>query len=241
MKEVRNQWPLGPVPKEWQRPEIDQLKAAGYEIDDARDAVTLFENKIAEWAGSKYAVAVDSCTNALFLCIKFLDQWQPWLLTEEVIAIPARTYISVPMTIINAGMKLRFEDRDWSGSYSLNPLPVIDSAARFTESMHVHDTLTCLSFQFKKRLPIGKGGMILTDNLLAAQWFRKASFEGRDLSVPQWDDHPTDVGWNMYMTPEDAARGILIFDQLDKVNPDSANQDHHPDLSKIEFFKEHTA
>jgi hypothetical protein len=83
--------------------------------------------------------------------------------------------------------------------------------------------------------------MILTDNETAAQWFRKASFEGRDLAVPQWDDHPTDFGWNMYMTPEDAARGILIFDQLDKVNPDSANQDHHPDLSKIEFFKEHTA
>ena len=34
--------------------------------------VDIFEKKIAEYAGSKYAVSVDNCTNALFLCLKYL-------------------------------------------------------------------------------------------------------------------------------------------------------------------------
>ena len=35
------------------------------------DNVDRFEEIIAEYAGSKYAVAVDSCTNALFLSMKY--------------------------------------------------------------------------------------------------------------------------------------------------------------------------
>ena len=41
-----NPWPLGKLPEGFQRPEIDQLKEAGYEINDPRDAVTIFENKM---------------------------------------------------------------------------------------------------------------------------------------------------------------------------------------------------
>ena len=44
-KKNYNPWPLGKLHKNFWRPEINQLKEAGYEIDDARDAVTIFENK----------------------------------------------------------------------------------------------------------------------------------------------------------------------------------------------------
>ena len=51
---------------------------------DPWDIVSLFEEKIARFAGSKYAVALDSCTNALFLCLKYLK------IQNREIEIPSR-------------------------------------------------------------------------------------------------------------------------------------------------------
>ena len=48
------------------------------------DTVRGFENALAEYSGSKYAVAVDSCTSALLLACAYLK-------VEEV-TIPKRTY-----------------------------------------------------------------------------------------------------------------------------------------------------
>ena len=44
---------------------IDELKSRNL-IEDAWDCVDLFENTIAEYAGSNYAIAVDNCTDAIF-------------------------------------------------------------------------------------------------------------------------------------------------------------------------------
>ena len=60
-----------------------------YKVNDAWGVVDIFEKKIAEYAGSKYAVAVDNCTNALFLCLKYLK-------ADKTISIPSKTWISVP-------------------------------------------------------------------------------------------------------------------------------------------------
>ena len=46
-------WPVGKLPKKLQRPELDQLKKEGYEWDDPRDAIEMFEKKVAKFAGSK--------------------------------------------------------------------------------------------------------------------------------------------------------------------------------------------
>ena len=43
-----------------------------YKLSDPWDVVDLFEKKLAHYAGSQYAVAVDNCTDALFLCLKYL-------------------------------------------------------------------------------------------------------------------------------------------------------------------------
>ena len=40
-----------------------------------------------------------------------------------------------------------------------------------------------LSFHIKKQLPIGKGGMILTDDQQAVEWFKKARYEGRSEKI----------------------------------------------------------
>jgi len=41
----------------------------------------------------------------------------------------------------------------------------------------------------------------------------------------------------MYMTPEDAARGILLMDELPEVNPDTGGSANYSDLSEKEIFK----
>ncbi len=226
-----NSWPIGKLPKNWQRPELDVVKKLGYDWKDPRDVVDIFEKKVAKFAGSKYAVAVDCCSNGIFLALKYFK-------AKGTIKIPSRTYVSVPMQIIHAGCKVEFEDIEWSGIYKLKPYNVYDGAVRWTKGMYVgEDALQVVSFQLKKRVPIGKGGMILTDDLKAYKWLKKASYDGRDLSVYYPDDDFEIIGWHMYMTPEDAARGIILMDQVPEENEDSGNSEKYSDLSKKKCFK----
>lgn len=230
-KRQYNPWPIGKLLPSQQRPELGMLK--DYIFDEPREAVRIFEHKIADFAGSKYAVAVDSCTNALFLSLKYRK-------ARGFVEIPARTYCSVPMSIIHAGCYPRFACKEWLGTYTLEPYNVVDGAGRFRRGMY-KSGLHCLSFQIKKRLPIGKGGMILTDSKDAYDWLKLASFEGRSMDVPYDQDQFSMVGWNMYMTPEDAARGILLFDRLitnkDQCWGDAVGSGNFTDLSKQKVFE----
>jgi dTDP-4-amino-4,6-dideoxygalactose transaminase len=222
-----NSWPLGKLPLEWQRPEPARLKELGYHWDDPRDIVTMFEEKLAQYSGSKYAVVTDCCSHALFLSLKCLG-------AKGTITIPSRTYVSVPMQIVHAGCSVAFEDLDWTGIYQLKDLPIYDGAVRFTEGMYVGgDALQILSFQIKKRLPIGKGGCILTNSAEHYRWLKLASYDGRDLNTPYMSpEHVSQMGWHYYMTPEDAARGIILMDQLPAENPDTGGANNYFDLSQ---------
>lgn len=95
-----------------------------------------------------------------------------------------------------------------------------------------------VSFQIKKRIPIGRGGMILTDDADAVEWLRKARYDGRDLAVSQWEDDADICGWHMYMTPEDAARGILLMDRTPRQNDDLGGWQNYADLSQKRLFKD---
>ena len=82
--------------------------------------------------------------------------------------------------------------------------------------------------------------MILTDNKDAYEWFRRARYCGRIDGLP-YDKHKefTQRGWNMYMTPEDAARGLLLFDNLLKKSKnfeDMGGSKSYSDLSKSKIF-----
>ena len=194
-------------------------------VKDPWDIVEGFEKLIAEYAGSKYAVAVDSCTNSMFLCLKYLK-------ASGEIEVPKKTYLSVPQLVIHAGCTPKFIDLEWSGVYQLNPYPVVDSATRFTKNMYIKGTYQCLSFHIRKNLPIAKGGMILTDNKDAYDWFKAAEYEGRDRRVPHDEmPEPTICGWNMYMPPEQAARGIILFNELPKELADCGGSYKYKDLS----------
>ena len=241
-EEVRNEygqdihytsWPVGKIPKEFQRPELDRLTELGYDWNDPREAIDMFEQKVAKFAGSKYACSIDCCSNGLFLALKYVN-------AEGVITIPKRTYVSPPMQIIHAGCKVRFEDREWSGVYKLEPYDIWDGATRWTEGMYVGgNAIQVVSFQIKKRIPIGKGGMILTNDKKAYEWFKYASYDGRNLREYYMDDDFSLIGWHMYMTPEDAARGIILMDSVPNVNEDTGSSKTYSDLSNKEVFREY--
>ena len=190
--------------------------------------VQMFEEEVAEYTGAPFAVAVDSCTNALFLSCKYLD-------VKEV-TIPKRTYLSVPMSIMHSGGEVVFEDKDWQGIYQLKPYPIYDSAKRFTSDMYIPGTFMCLSFHIKKQLAISKGGMILTDNYKAVEWFKKARYEGRG-EVNYKDDMIDMLGWNMYMTPQQAAHGLALMQNYPEYVPDLDENNGYRDLTEFPIFK----
>ena len=222
------QWPLGQLPSELQRPELNQLKNKGYSFSNPTEVVDIFEKKVADFCESKFAVAVDCCSNAIFLILKYIND-------PQKIKIPYFTYASVPMQILHAGYEFEFVDKKWSGTYKLDPLDVWDFAGRWTKGMY-EGGFAALSFQIKKRLPIGRGGMILCDDYDAYRWFKRACYDGRDLDNNYMDDDIEMLGWHMYMTPEDAARGIILMDNIPEVNIDSHSYTSYKDLRLNKIF-----
>jgi len=196
-------------------------------VNAAYKVVESFEREVATYAGAPYAVAVDSCTNALFLACKYLGVEDVW--------IPARTYLSVPMSILHAGGRVHFEDREWRGAYQLKPYPIWDGAKRFRSGMY-QGGLHCLSFHANKIIAIGKGGMVLTDDIDAVDWLKQARYEGRH-QRPYDEDRVDMLGWNMYMTPEQAARGLTLMAShlLDTDPPDQ--EEVYPDLRDHPVFQ----
>jgi len=194
--------------------------------------VKMFEEEIAHYTGAPYAVSLDSCTNALMLCCKYLN-------VKEV-TIPCKTYLSVPQSIIHAGGIPVFDKSadNWAGMYQLNPYPIIDAAKRFTSDMYIPNTFMCLSFHIKKILKIGKGGVILTDNKDAVDWFKTARYEGRHEKLYHDDDIDLN-GWNMYMTPQEAAHGLALMQNMDLCNKDLDETNGYRDLTEFTAFKKY--
>jgi dTDP-4-amino-4,6-dideoxygalactose transaminase len=216
------------------RTELDQLQAQGYKFDQTWQVVDLFEKKVAEFFGAPYAVATDCCTHALELSIRLLDQ------PTASVQVPLHTYMSVPMMLEKIRQPWQFVNKPWQDQYYLDPLPVIDSARTWKQNSYISDTLMCLSFQFKKHIPIGRGGMILTDNPTHYNQLQKLVRDGRDRTLLWTEDNVDCIGYHYYMTPEDAARGILLFDQLHAVDPGRVWgwQDYKP-LTEFSVFKNH--
>ena len=199
---------------------------------NAYTVVRNFEEAIAEYTAATYAISVESCSAALFLCCLYCKVKD----IDEVI-IPRFTYPSAPASVINAGGRVVFEDVDWqnNGYYRLGNTPIVDSAKHLSKGMYVRGHFMCLSFHGKKLLPVGRGGMILTDNEKARDWLKIARFDGRHEQALS-----TDIlvmpGWNMYLTPEQAARGLELLQWLPDRTVDPP--DPYQDLSRYKFYTE---
>jgi dTDP-4-amino-4,6-dideoxygalactose transaminase len=197
-----------------------------------------FEKALADYTGAPYVVTVDNQSNALFLCMMYEN------VSGTEITIPSRTYPSVPCEIIHAGAKVKFKQvkgKTIKGAYRLEPTNIWDSALRFTSDMYVPGSHMCISFTGPyKHFKLSKGGAILTDSLQAYLWFKRARYSGRR-ECSYHDDHFDMLGWNFYMMPELAARGLLLMNQFYNMDgTKKSNEDlelPYPDLSKFEIYK----
>ena len=201
------------------------------------DVVRDFEKALGEYAGAPYVVAVNSCTAALRLALRweFISTLEP-----RSVIIPKRTYPSVPMAAIWAGWKVQFTDVEWEGVYPIGGTLVWDCAKRLKRDMHKRVRMECLSFHPQKPLAISTGGgAILHDDAEADRWFRQMRFDGRTEGVPTKDDEYTMIGEHCYMMPPAAAEGLHRLSIYSKRPPVEmpADINEYPDLSQWEVFK----
>jgi len=197
------------------------------------DFVELFEQRLCEYTGAPYAVAVDRCTNAILLAMEYHGH------KRHKVALPKHTYLSVPMTLINYGYNVWLEYTDWMGSYQIGRTNVYDYAVGFEKNMYIPGQVQCVSFQQKKRLAIGKGGAILLDDKEMYEKLKRMRHDGRDSAIPTAQDTGIIMGYHMYMSPDEAARGVLLLNQLSEHYTNGSFRDY-PDISKLDCLKDYT-
>jgi dTDP-4-amino-4,6-dideoxygalactose transaminase len=203
-----------------------------------------FEKSLSDYTGAPYVVTVDNQSNALFLSLYYEKNIKNSI-NSDTITIPSRTYPSVPCEIIHAGLKVDFEPvegKTITGAYNLIGSNVWDSALRFTADMYISNTHMCVSFTGPyKHFKLSKGGAILTDSYEAYLWFKRARYSGRR-ECSYHDDNFDMLGWNFYMMPELATRGLLLMNQFYDIHGNKKqNQDlelPYPDLSKFKIYKQ---
>ena len=202
-----------------------------------------FEKSLSDYTGAPYVVTLDNMSNALFLSLYYEKNVKK--IETDHISIPCRTYPSVPCEIIHAGFKVDFKEvkgKTLKGAYQLSPSKVWDSALRFTADMYIKNTHMCISFTGPyKHFKLSKGGAILTDDYDAYLWFKRARYSGRR-ECSYHDDYFDMLGWNFYMMPELATRGLLLMNQfynLDGTKKENADLElPYPDLSKFNVYKQ---
>ena len=202
-----------------------------------------YEKALGDYTGAPYVVTLDNMSNALFLAL-YYEKNVKKSIESDTITIPCRTYPSVPCEIIHAGLKVGFETvegKTIKGMYQLKGSNVWDSALCFTADMYKPEQHICVSFTGPyKHFKLSKGGAILTDSLEAYHWFKRARYSGRR-ECSYHDDYLDMIGWNFYMMPELAARGLLLMNQF--YNLDGSKKHNvdlelpYPDLSQFEVYR----
>ena len=192
------------------------------------DAVKDFEEKIAEFFGSPYAVAVDCCTHGVELSLRYTD--------VSEITVPQRTYLSIPMLAHKLNVPLKWKDENWVDYYYLTE-NVIDAAVLWKKASYIPNTFMSISFQFQKHLSLGRGGMILTDNKEAAILLKKMSYDGRLPMIPWREQNVDTIGYHYYMTPETAQMGLNKLNDAIKTPPKQWVISDWLDLTQMEVFK----
>jgi len=193
------------------------------------EKINLFEQKIASFFGAPYAVAVDCCTHGIELCLR--------LQNVRHFTVPKRTYISVPFLADKLKINFDWKDEDWKDYYYLGGTNIIDAAVLWRKDSYIPDTFMCVSFQYRKHLSLGRGGIILTDNEQSAILLKKMSYDGRLPDIPWREQNIDTMGYHYYMTPETAALGLEKLDDAIQNIPRQWTVKDWPDLTKMEIFK----
>lgn len=195
--------------------EVVRVMRKGY-LTQGRE-VRLLEKEFSRYVGSKYAVAVDSCTNGLFLSL-VCNGIGP----GDTVSIPSLTFASVANVILHTGGKIEWEDLIYVGyAYYLKnnrPFKIVDSAHHVERALY-HDyrgALMSFSFYPTKQISSAEGGMICLNDHYAMEWLEKARWHGRkgggfvySIELPGWKHNMTDV---------QAVIALIQLSKLDDMN-----------------------
>ena len=77
------------------------------------ETVASFENKVAEFFNAPFAIAVDSCTHGVELCLR--------LTQSQEISVPKRTYLSIPFLAEKLKIKRTWREENLKDYYFLTP------------------------------------------------------------------------------------------------------------------------
>ena len=184
------------------------------------DIVIQYEKEIANYVGAKYACAVNSATNAIFLTMVMEKYMNP-----RVIKIPSIIPPVVANAIITSGNKVEFTDNvEWVGdSYVLHKFrtyKVVDSAQKleknqFTKECNPNDLMMFSHYPTK---PLGgaDGGVIVTDDYKKYKWFKQAVLNGTTFADNNWERGISFPGYKFYMSSIQAKIIMNNFEHYDK-------------------------
>jgi dTDP-4-amino-4,6-dideoxygalactose transaminase len=193
------------------------------------ESVTHFENEIASFFNAPYAIATDSCTHGIEICLR--------LKQIKKIKVPSRTYLSIPFLSQKLNIEMEWDHNEWTNYYYLTD-SIIDAAVLWQRDSYIPNTMMCLSFQFQKHLSLGRGGLILLDNKEDAVALKKMSYDGRLPNIPWRDQNINSIGYHYYMTPETANLGLQKLSKAIEEKPKQWIYLDWPDLTQMDIFKQ---
>mgnify|MGYP002634883868 FL=1 len=191
------------------------------------EIISKFENEISNFFGAPYAVAVDCCTHGLELCLRMTN--------AHIINVPKHTYISVPLLSKKLGINLNWKDEKWKDYYFITN-NIVDAAVLWKRNSYLNGTFMCVSFQYRKHLSLGRGGVILMSNLEDYNILKKMSYDGREPYSPWGEQNISTIGYHYYMTPETASLGLEKLDPAIINPPKNWTVSDWPDLTKMDVF-----
>jgi dTDP-4-amino-4,6-dideoxygalactose transaminase len=190
--------------------------------------VRQFENRIAEFFGSPYAIATDSCTHAIELCLRYKE--------SDMIFVPKHTYLSIPMLSVKLMIPMFWEDNNWQDYYYLTD-EIVDAAVLWKRNSYIPGTFMCISFQYQKHLSVGRLGVILCDNKEAALKLKMTAHDGREFGVPWRNQDINMIGYHYYAQPELCQIALNKLDVAILTSPKIWSYLDYPDLSQMKIFK----
>jgi len=198
-------------------------------MQNSFDTIKDFEIELAKFFNAPYAVAVDCCTHGVELCLRYTK--------ATSISVPKNTYLSIPFLSNKLNIKREWRFEDWKDYYYLTH-NIIDAAVLWEPNSYIPNTFMSISFQFKKHLSLGRGGVILTDNKEAAFELKKMSYDGRLPDIIWSNQNINSLGYHYYMTPETARLGLEKLPNAIKTPSKKWTINDWPDLTLMDVFKE---
>jgi hypothetical protein len=139
------------------------------------------------------------------------------------------------MTAKKLKIEWQWQNEQWQDYYQLTE-NIYDAAVLWKKNSYIPGSFMCLSFQFKKHLSLGRGGMILIDDEKTYYDLVKLGYDGRRRDAPWAEQNVDSFGYHYYMTPETAQLGLDKLPTAMHTTPKTWSWQDYPDLRRMPIF-----